>query len=169
MGLFNNLVHSLTSELQELPLRLTPDGRLVASPIVKQPRVSAEASAELMDRLGALDGALAIIEFSPEGHIVDANPNFLAAFGYDLMELEGEHHCTLVDADFSRTPEYSELWARLKRGDCFSHRSSLINGEGRAMPAHLTYSPVINTTGKVTRVLGIVCDLPQSAWSGSLR
>jgi len=44
------------------------------------------------DTLAALSRSQAMIEFTPDGVILDANENFLAATGYSLEEIVGQHH-----------------------------------------------------------------------------
>jgi len=40
----------------------------------------------------ALNRSLAVIEFTPDGHILKANDNFLQTMGYRLAEVSGKHH-----------------------------------------------------------------------------
>jgi methyl-accepting chemotaxis protein len=47
---------------------------------------------ELEAYMAAFDQSNAIIEFDPEGNILTANENFLAAMGYTLQEIQGRHH-----------------------------------------------------------------------------
>ena len=40
----------------------------------------------------ALDRSMAVIEFTPDGHIITANANFLTHMGYTLPAIAGQHH-----------------------------------------------------------------------------
>src|SRR5580692_3459955 len=49
-------------------------------------------SMEDAGKIDAIGRAQAVIEFSMDGSIVDANQNFLDAMGYTLEEIRGKHH-----------------------------------------------------------------------------
>ena len=68
-------------------------------------------------RLTAIQKSQAIIEFSPDGRIQSANPNFLAAMGYGLDEIRGKHHSMFVDAAYRDSADYKAFWAALNRGE----------------------------------------------------
>ena len=42
--------------------------------------------------LQALDLSMAVIEFTPQGDILNANENFLKCMGYKMEEIKGKHH-----------------------------------------------------------------------------
>ena len=65
----------------------------------------------------ALDRAQAVIEFDLGGRVLTANANFLAAFGYSLEEVRGQHHRIFCPPEYSRQPEYAAFWHRLGRGE----------------------------------------------------
>ena len=46
----------------------------------------------LKNELDALGRSEAVIYFTLEGIILDANPNFLNTVGYTLDEIKGKHH-----------------------------------------------------------------------------
>src|SRR5262249_11737241 len=56
--------------------------------------VSAEKlkNADISGQLDAIGKSQAVIEFNLDGTIIRANDNFLAALGYSLGEIKGQHH-----------------------------------------------------------------------------
>ena len=54
--------------------------------------------------LKALDRALSIIEFEPDGTILCANENFCRMVGYELAEIKGKHHSLFVDPGPPKAP-----------------------------------------------------------------
>ncbi len=62
----------------------------------------------------AIRQSMAVIEFTPDGEILDANENFLRLFGYSLKSLKGQHHRMLCFDEFYR--ENPDFWARLRHG-----------------------------------------------------
>lgn len=71
-------------------------------------RVAAESGRLAQNTLiEAVNRIQAIIEFSPDGTVLHANPVFLDVMGYTLEELQGQHHRMLCPPGLSETPEYA--------------------------------------------------------------
>jgi methyl-accepting chemotaxis protein len=76
--------------------------------------------AEDADRAGqiaAIRKSQAVIAFTLDGTILDANDNFLAAVGYALDEVKGKHHSMFVEPAYRTSAEYAEFWKTLQRGE----------------------------------------------------
>ena len=58
----------------------------------------------------------AVIEFDPQGMILNANENFLRCLGYRLEEIKGQHHRMFVESAHAASSEYGQLWADLREG-----------------------------------------------------
>ena len=71
---------------------------------------------DLKAKLEALSRSLATIEFAPDGTILDANENFLAAMGYARAEVIGQHHRLFVDPAEAASPAYAAFWETLRAG-----------------------------------------------------
>ena len=56
--------------------------------------------ADLDAKLDAIGASQAIIEFTIDGTILNANENFLAALGYTLDEVKGYHHSMFVEPSY---------------------------------------------------------------------
>ena len=65
----------------------------------------------------AVGRSQAMIEFELDGTIISANENFLAAMGYSLAEIEGNHHSMFVDPDHKDSAEYAQFWDALRSGE----------------------------------------------------
>jgi len=61
----------------------------------------------------ALNKSQAIIRFTADGAVVDANQNFLDALGYTLPEIKGQHHRMFVDPNYAASRAYTEFWDNL--------------------------------------------------------
>ena len=75
-----------------------------------------ESRQTLEDTLQAIKANVATIEFTPGGEILDANPLFLKAIGYELAALQGQHHRILCDSDYAASPDYGRFWQNLAHG-----------------------------------------------------
>ncbi len=57
---------------------------------------------ESNSELEAMSRSQAIIRFTPDGVILDANQNFLSAMGYNLEEIKGKHHRIFCDSEYAK-------------------------------------------------------------------
>ena len=109
--------------------------------------------------LNALHRSLAIIEFTPAGQILSANPNFCMVMGYDLSEIKGQHHRIFVEPAYAASQEYREFWARLNQGEFDVREYKRIGKGGREVWIQASYNPVLNKRGKVIRVVKVATDI----------
>jgi methyl-accepting chemotaxis protein len=122
----------------------------------------AEATTELdrlRDMFGAMDKSLAMIEFTLDGIILQANSNFSRTIGYSSTEIAGKHHSSLCDAQYARSPEYSDFWRRLKQGESFSGKFRRLHKNGETVWLEATYFPVSDASGNVVKVLKTASDV----------
>ncbi|MCG2937667.1 PAS domain S-box protein, partial [Escherichia coli] len=56
-------------------------------------------AADFAGQLAAINTSQAVIEFGLDGRILSANENFLAATGYTLDEIRGQHHSMFAEPD----------------------------------------------------------------------
>lgn len=109
--------------------------------------------------LKALDKSLAIIEFEPDGTILNANKNFLSAVGYDLNDVRGQHHRIFCDRGYTQTPEYHDFWRSLGAGRFFSGEFKRVDSSGRDLWIQATYNPVIDSRGRVLKTVKFASDI----------
>jgi len=92
--------------------------------------------------LKALDAHMALIKFTPDGEILDANDNFCNAMGYRLEEMLGRHHRIFCFDDFYR--DNPSFWDDLKQGKQVAGRFQRKNKLGEEVWIEAVYSPVYN-------------------------
>jgi methyl-accepting chemotaxis protein len=107
----------------------------------------------------ALYKSHAVIEFDLSGRILDVSEKFCAIFGYVRGDLVGKHHSIFVDAEFAKSEEYRNFWARLKRGEGFETESRRIGKEGADIWSLGNYSPILDSRGRIERILAISTDV----------
>ncbi|MEM8797367.1 MAG: PAS domain-containing methyl-accepting chemotaxis protein [Pseudomonadota bacterium] len=112
-------------------------------------------------QLAAIHNAQAVIRFKPDGTIVEANENFLAATGYRQDEIVGKHHRIFCDADFVASHEYAEFWPSLARGEFKAGDHKRIHKNGDVLWLQATYNPVRDTSGDVTSVVKFAVDISE--------
>lgn len=109
--------------------------------------------------LQAINRAMATIEFTPQGQIIDANDNFLHTMGYTLDALRGQHHRLLCERSYIDSPAYTQLWQRLQRGEFFAGRISRLHCDGSTVWLEASYNPVLDEDGKVASVIKFATDI----------
>ena len=101
----------------------------------------------------------ASITFTPEGFIKDANETFLAATGYRLDEIQGQHHRMFCPPDIANSPEYQTFWADLAAGVSNTGEFKRVNRHGDVLWLRASYSPDYDNSGKVVSVTKLASDI----------
>ncbi|SDT89197.1 methyl-accepting chemotaxis sensory transducer with Pas/Pac sensor [Halopseudomonas salegens] len=107
----------------------------------------------------ALNLSLAVIEFTPDGHILHANDNFLATTGYSLNQIVGKHHSMFCYDNFYR--DNPNFWASLAAGHFSSGRFERRHAEGHTIWLEATYNPILDDNGKVHKVIKFAADISE--------
>lgn len=117
--------------------------------------------ADMSGQLQALGKAQAIIEFNLDGTITAANDNFLAALGYRLEEIKGQHHSLFVDVADRSTPAYANFWKALAAGQYQSAQYKRIGKGGRIVWIQASYNPILDMNGKPFKIVKFATDITQ--------
>ncbi|MDF3981034.1 methyl-accepting chemotaxis protein [Luteibacter sp. PPL201] len=110
-------------------------------------------------KLAALEKVQAIIEFTPDGVVVDANPLFLQTMGYRLDEIIGKHHRQFVDPTEAASTAYAEFWARLGEGQADTGLYRRVNRDGGEVWLQSSYNPIYDASGRVTGIVKYATDV----------
>ncbi len=135
-------------------------GRVIK--IVKQATdvtASRNTANDLSAQIDAISRAQAIIEFTTDGEVVTANANFLAALGYQLGEIKGQHHRMFVEPGYAGSDEYQEFWNKLRRGEYIASEFKRIGKGGKEVWIQASYNPILDLNGKVTKVVKFATDV----------
>jgi methyl-accepting chemotaxis protein len=109
--------------------------------------------------LAAFHRAQAVIEFDLDGHVLNANDNFLSIFGYSLEDVLGQHHRLFVDPAAGASPEYARFWDSLGQGTSHSGRYKRYARDGRLIWLQATYNPVLDRHGRPVKVVKVATDI----------
>jgi len=107
----------------------------------------------------ALSRSQAVIRFTPDGKILDANENFLNTVGYSLSEIKGKHHSIFCDPAYAKSNEYKEFWNKLANGKFQATQFKRFTKSGREVWIEASYNPIFNDSGKVTGVVKYATDI----------
>ena len=117
------------------------------------------AFADFEGKLGAISKAMAVIEFSLDGRIQNANENFLQALGYSIEEIRGQHHSMFVDAAQRGSFEYRAFWEKLARGEYDAGQYKRVAKGGREIWIQASYNPILDATGRPLKVVKFATDI----------
>ena len=118
---------------------------------------------ELSAIMKGIDQSSAIIEFCTNGFIINANQKFLELSGYGtLHEITGKHHSIFMDPLDIKTKEYEKFWNDLRSGKARAGEFQKFRKDGTSFWISCTYNPIIDTTGKIVRILKIANDITES-------
>lgn len=109
--------------------------------------------------LSSLQEAIAMVEFTPDGHILTANALFLERMGYTLAEIVGQHHSLFCTPDMVQSPQYREFWQRLNRGEGFSDKFLRVAKHSRPIWLEANYVPVQDRHGRVIKIVKLASDI----------
>ncbi|MCC7475103.1 MAG: PAS domain S-box protein [Pirellulales bacterium] len=104
-------------------------------------------------KMAGISKAQAVIEFTMDGTISEANENFLRTVGYTQEEIKGKHHSMFVSEALRNSPEYRELWSKLNRGESVQGEFQRFGKGGKEVWLQASYNPIPDETGKYVKVV----------------
>lgn len=116
-------------------------------------------NADFGGQIAAISKSQAVIEFLPDGTILNANQNFLSAMGYSLDEIKGKHHSMFASEAYARSDEYRRFWENLRAGHYMSAQYQRFGKGGREVWIQASYNPIIDMNGKVFKVVKYATDI----------
>ncbi len=114
---------------------------------------------DLKNKMDAIDRALAVIEFSMDGIVENANGNFLKTFGYSLTDVVGQHHRMFCDATYAKSKDYLTFWDNLNRGQYQFGEFRRQGRGGKEIWIQASYNPVLDNEGRPYKVVKIASDI----------
>ncbi|WP_390914402.1 methyl-accepting chemotaxis protein [Pseudosulfitobacter sp. SM2401] len=111
------------------------------------------AVAEMVER------TFAIIEFDPQGTILQANQNFLDVLSYEMNEIVGQNHSIFIEQNHLQSPEYQQFWQDLRSGKHFTGQVLRVAKTGARVWIQATYAPVFDEHGGVVKIIKLATDI----------
>jgi methyl-accepting chemotaxis protein len=124
--------------------------------------------AEFEGKIRAIEKAQAVIEFELDGTVITANENFLHIFGYSLDEIVGKHHRIFCDPGYAESPEYTQFWQKLSRGEYDADEFKRISKNGAEIWLQASYNPILDIEGRPLKVVKFASDITVEVQKRSL-
>lgn len=138
------------------------DGKLLRFIIVQSDITQTkEKSLEANSLLEAINRSQAMISFTPEGNILDANRNFLDALGYEYHEIIGKHHRIFVDPADANSPDYSLFWEKLRSGQYDKRVYKRLTKNNVPIWIQASYNPIIDSKGQVVKIIKYATEMTE--------
>ena len=146
-----------------------------AGKVTRIVKLASDVTAQVEDRLRsagvleAIDRSMAVIAFSPDGHIQHANGNFLQCMGYQLDDVLGQHHRMFCTRDYAASPAYASFWDGLRQGRYHQGQVQRVSRQGRTVWLEASYNPVFTQEGTVSGVVKVATDITDKVMQGQAR
>ena len=114
-------------------------------------------------KMAAISRTQAIVEFTPDGTIIDANEVFLALLGYRLEELRGKPHSIFVEPDYRASAAYKAFWTDLGHGRFQAGRFKRLGKGGEPVWIEGAYNPILDENGRVAKVVKFATNVTAQA------
>ncbi len=111
--------------------------------------------------LTGLDRCQAVISFTPEGIVEDANENFLKVTGYSKEDIVGKHHRLFVLPDYGMSEAYKLFWESLRNGEHSSGEYCRVAKNGDKVWIQASYNPIYDKLGNIVRVVKFATDVTE--------
>ncbi|MEG7366776.1 PAS domain-containing methyl-accepting chemotaxis protein [Serratia marcescens] len=111
--------------------------------------------------LSAIEHAVPMIVFSPDGTVLRANDLFLNTLGFQRDDVIGRHHRIFCDPNYVASPLYRKHWETLNKGKTITDTIKRIAKNGEAVWLQGTYAPVLNKQGKVVEIVKIASEVTE--------
>lgn len=126
-----------------------------ATDITAQKLLSSDAAGQL----AAIAKSQGVIEFNMDGVVLTANANFLQVLGYSLDEVKGRHHRMFVESAYAASPEYTDFWIRLGRGEYQMAEYKRLGKGGKEVWIQASYNPILDANGKPSKIVKYATDI----------
>ncbi|MEM9563933.1 MAG: PAS domain-containing methyl-accepting chemotaxis protein [Actinomycetota bacterium] len=129
--------------------------------VIKVIKFASDVTAQRMAQREIQNRTQAVIEFLPDGTIIEANNLFLQTVGYSLEEIRGKHHRIFMPPGEADTSEYAAFWPELARGEFKQGEFRRVDRHGRELWLQGAYNPVFGPSGDVVRIVKGVADITE--------
>lgn len=119
-------------------------------------------NAEFEGTVAAINRAVAVVEYSLDGHVLTANQNFLKLFGYTLDEVQGQHYRLLYPQTPAFHAQAAHIWSTLQTGAFASIECQALRKGGSTFWVQTTFSPILDANGTTLRITQLLSDITAS-------
>ena len=123
--------------------------------------LASDTCAEVQTLINSITRFQALIEFTPDGDVITANPVFLNIVGYTLDEIQGKPHRMFCKPGFADSEDYQAFWQKLKQGETLWGEFERVDKSGHTVWLHGSYVPVLDADDRLVKVLKFTNDISE--------
>jgi PAS domain S-box-containing protein len=120
-----------------------------------------QLSATYQKQFEAINKSNAIIEFTLQGNVLDANDLYLRKMAYKLEEIKGKNHHIFVAEAERNSPDYLNFWSRLLQEGYISGTFLRMGNQRQEVWWQGTYNVVSDMEGKPYKIIKIAQEITQ--------
>lgn len=129
--------------------------------VKKVVKLASDITLSVVKTRESFDKTQAVIRFDMNGHILDANDNFLKTMGYSLEEIVGQHHRIFCDSEYVQGPEYHAFWNNLRQGEIQAGEFTRYNKAGEKVFLSASYTVEYDNNGEAVAVVKYASDITE--------
>ncbi len=114
---------------------------------------------EFKEQLDSFRRSNAIIEFSLDGKIIEANDYFLDLMNYERSEIIGQDHTIIVPSNERQAAAYQALWHKLRQGNYHVGEVRRITKTGKVVWFQGSFNPILDLNGKPYKIVEVIIDV----------
>jgi methyl-accepting chemotaxis protein len=122
---------------------------------------SKRRESEIAGILNAINQSSPVAELGLNGRFSSINDRFLFLLESHADQVVGKHHSEFARVD-RHSEEYREFWATLREGKPVSNTEKYRLFSGKEIWLQQTFTPILNSQGKVDRILNIATDITET-------
>ncbi len=114
---------------------------------------------EFKEQLDSFQRSNAIVEFSLEGKIIEANEPFLDIMEYHRNEIIGQEHTIIVPQNERQAAAYQALWHKLKQGNYHVGEVRRVTKSGKIVWFQGSFNPILDLNGKPYKIVEVIINV----------
>lgn len=118
-------------------------------------------AADHQAQIDAISRVQAVIAFTLDGDIIEANENFLSVLGYRADEIVGKHHSMFCDPAYAQSAEYRQFWQKLRSGEYVAAEFQRFGKGGKEVWIQASYNPIMDASGRPVKVVKFATDITE--------
>ena len=127
----------------------------LASNITEQKKMALDFEGQL----AAIYKSNLVVEYDMQGRIVLANEDFLKLLGYELDEVQGQHHTIFIPEEDHESEKLHEFWADLRRGNYQADAVKRITKSGKIIWTRGSFNPILDLSGQPYKIVEFTQDI----------
>ncbi|MEL6685049.1 MAG: PAS domain-containing methyl-accepting chemotaxis protein [Pseudomonadota bacterium] len=120
---------------------------------------------KLEERMRAINLTQMMVEYAPDGTVLDVNDRFISTFGFSEAEVRGQKVSTLYAHDSKESESHRKMWERINSGESetgeFRHR----NQNDEDVWLFGAYSPIMDAKQNVVSIILFASEITEEKLS----